>query len=162
MTRRLVAGAFTLLLVSACAGAHHKAAPAATPAAIPPRTQVLSNDARYTVCYTAAPNPIPLNQPFDMQVWVYEGDGTAQLSTAVILDVDAGMPAHRHGMNVKPQIRALNGPPVQDLLPGHGAMSDGRFEVRGMLFHMPGAWELHFDIRHGAIMERAQVAIDVD
>lgn len=139
-----------------------RAQPLEADPAAPQRTQRLSNAGRYTVCYTTTPQPIPLNQPFDMQVWIYEGDGTAQLSTNVILQVDAGMPAHHHGMNVKPQLVALNGPPVQDLLPGHGAMSDGRFEVRGMLLHMPGSWELRFDIRHGAIMERAQIAIDLD
>ena len=45
------------------------------------------------------------------------------------LQVDADMPAHRHGMNYRPTVRALG---------------DGRFVADGLLFHMPGRWRLLF------------------
>ena len=43
------------------------------------------------------------------------------------LSVDAGMPAHGHGMNNAAKV-------VQH--------EPGRFRAEGMLFHMPGEWEL--------------------
>jgi hypothetical protein len=33
----------------------------------------------------------------------------------------------------------------------------GRFEVAGMLLHMPGRWEIHFDVTDGLVTERAQL-----
>jgi DNA-binding beta-propeller fold protein YncE len=117
---------------------------------------------RYTLCATTFPDPVPLNEPFAMNVLIYESPGRSRLAQKVILDVDATMPEHHHGMSLKPKVRAIDGPAVQDLLPGHGALGDGRFEVRGMLFHMPGRWEIHFDITHGAITERAQIEIELD
>lgn len=126
------------------------------------RMSMASNDGRYTVCATSVPNPIPLNEPFAMNVQVYETPERTRLARKVILEVDATMPEHHHGMNLKPQVRAIGGPTVQDVMPGHGAMGDGHFEVQGMLFHMPGRWEIHFDITRGAITERAQLEIDLD
>ena len=123
---------------------------------------VVSNGGRYAVCAATVPDPVPPNAPFAMDVQVHDGAGGDGLARKVVLDVDAAMPEHRHGMTLKPFVRAIDGPPVQDLPPGHGALGDGRFEVRGMLFHMPGRWEIHFDITHGAITERAQVDIVLD
>ena len=39
------------------------------------------------------------------------------------------MPAHQHGLNYAPEVSALG---------------DGTFRVDGLLFHMPGLWELAF------------------
>jgi hypothetical protein len=57
------------------------------------------------------------------------------------------MPHHRHGMNREPSIER---------------MDDGTFEITNMLFHMPGYWELHFDITRGMTTERAQVEITLE
>jgi hypothetical protein len=46
------------------------------------------------------------------------------------LKVDAQMPEHRHGMNYVPTVKAL-GP--------------GRWHAEGLMFHMPGRWELAFE-----------------
>ena len=48
------------------------------------------------------------------------------------LKVDAHMPEHRHGMNYAPEVKAL-GP--------------GRWRAEGLMFHMPGKWELVFEVR---------------
>lgn len=53
-------------------------------------------------------------------------------ATAELQAVDATMPAHRHGMNYRPTLQALGG---------------GRWRVEGLLFHMPGTWELRLDTR---------------
>jgi cytochrome c peroxidase len=53
--------------------------------------------------------------------------------------VDAHMPQHRHGMNYTPEVKAL-GP--------------GRWRAEGLMFHMPGKWELVFELRAAGTTER--------
>lgn len=48
------------------------------------------------------------------------------------LKVDAHMPEHRHGMNYAPSV-SPSGP--------------GRWRAEGLMFHMPGKWELVFELR---------------
>ncbi len=72
------------------------------------------------------PGGPPLNQHFTFEVTV---DG------ADLVGVDAGMPAHNHGINTVPEILPLG---------------DGHWQVSGMLLHMPGAWEMYFDLRDAA------------
>ena len=60
--------------------------------------------------------------------------------------VDARMPAHGHGMNYTPTEKNLG--------PGHA-----RFE--GLVFHMPGHWEISFDIFSDGARKRLLVPIDV-
>lgn len=52
--------------------------------------------------------------------------------TAVLARVDAWMPEHRHGMNYRPSVTRL-GP--------------GRWRAEGLMFHMPGRWQLKLDVR---------------
>ncbi len=65
----------------------------------------------------------------------------------VELVVDAGMPQHRHGMNVVPEVVELE---------------PGEYRVSGLLFHMPGDWTMTFDVVSGALAERAQVVLEVE
>jgi hypothetical protein len=46
--------------------------------------------------------------------------------------VDATMPEHRHGMNYRAGIKSLG---------------EGRWRAEGLLLHMPGRWELRFDVQ---------------
>ena len=62
------------------------------------------------------------------------------------VQVDARMPAHFHGMNRTPKLTR---------------QADGSFTAEGLLFHMPGHWELTFDISRGGKTERAQVDIEL-
>ena len=57
------------------------------------------------------------------------------------------MPHHNHGMNHVPLIERT-GP--------------GRWHVEDMLFHMPGYWELYFDVKEQGVTHRAQDALEVD
>ncbi len=61
--------------------------------------------------------------------------------------VDAQMPEHRHGMNYRASVRSL------------GAQ---RYRADGLLFHMPGRWELIFDVRHGDTVQRLSQALQVE
>ena len=62
-----------------------------------------------------------LSQPFEFELQFCGGDAIERLDVAAI------MPAHQHGMNYEPVVKPL---------------SEGRFLVSGMVFHMPGHWEV--------------------
>lgn len=51
------------------------------------------------------------------------------------------MPHHGHGMTVEPVVRRLDSTPAV-------------FDVSGMMFHMPGEWEVYIDIVDGPYSER--------
>lgn len=93
----------------------------------------------FVVRYTPSPDPIPLNEPFDLTLEVErKADGAA--AEGVTVSVDARMPAHNHGMNTTPQVTEQGG---------------GTYLVDGMLFHMPGHWELYVEVEEGGSTERA-------
>ena len=103
--------------------------------------EVRSNAGRYTVTFTPSPDPIPMNQQFDLSFRVAPRQGSKEPTK---VEVDARMPAHGHGMNRVPKITR---------------QPDGAFKAEGMLFHMPGHWELYFDVTEGGTTERAQVDV---
>jgi hypothetical protein len=79
------------------------------------------------------PAPIRQGEFFFLDVAICAKSGGAAPST---LRVDARMPAHQHGMNYRPTVAAAG---------------DGRFAARGLMFHMPGAWEIAFDVNPGGV-----------
>lgn len=97
--------------------------------------------------YSVRPAPIPTNEPFEIDVTILDARRDQALVRDADLAVDAAMPHHRHGMNVVPVVRGTNG---------------GGFVTRGMLFHMPGRWEIYFDITRRGVTERAQDVVWVD
>ena len=70
--------------------------------------------------------PIRVGKPFALEV-----AGCLRAGEVRRLRVDATMPAHGHGMNYKPTEKKLG--------PGWS-----RFD--GFVFHMPGKWQLSFDL----------------
>ena len=99
--------------------------------------------------YVPTENRIPLNEPFDLHIQLYEvRDEIVRFPLRdATLSVDAGMPEHMHGMTVQPAVTK---------------QKDGSYMVQGMLFHMPGRWELYFDITRGGVTERAQTEINLE
>jgi len=81
--------------------------------------------------YRADPRPIPRNAMFELDAEIVPADANVRITA-----VDAFMPDHRHGMTLRPHLRALGG---------------GRYHVDGMLFHMSGLWELLFTVRHVSV-----------
>lgn len=91
--------------------------------------------AQSRLAYRTLPPKIVIGSHFAMEVVV-----CARGAEAIDgLQVDAVMPEHRHGMNYRPAAKALGG---------------GRYRIEGMMFHMPGRWDLHFDVKRGGGSER--------
>lgn len=84
----------------------------------------------YLMAFRSDPLRIEVGEPFALVLNVCTKGG----EPAELLAVDASMPEHRHGMNYRPRIVAKR---------------DGRFRAEGMLFHMPGRWEITFNVRAG-------------
>ena len=103
-----------------------------------------SNAGGYLVRYSPKPDPLPVGELCDLEVQVLRANGSPMTTDEVVLFADAAMPHHGHGMNVVPQVTANGG---------------GNFHVDGMLFHMPGRWELYFDITENGVTERAQCVV---
>jgi hypothetical protein len=89
----------------------------------------------YMVAFRPEPLRIEVGQPFSLLFNVCARSG----SPGELLAVDAQMPDHKHGMNYRPTI-----------VPG----GEGRYRVDGLVFHMPGYWEVSFDVRTGEESER--------
>ena len=84
----------------------------------------------FSASLRTSPSPVTVGVPFVVDLTVCSAEG-ARVDR---LTIDATMPAHRHGMNYKPEIVA-KGP--------------GNYEGRGFLFHMPGRWEIALAVYTG-------------
>jgi hypothetical protein len=62
----------------------------------------------------------------------------------VWLRATAEMPTHRHGMNTRVIVEQLE---------------DGRFALKGLLFHMRGEWLITFDVAKGRVHEQAKIPV---
>lgn len=92
----------------------------------------------YTLVMRPAPAPIPLGRHFAIDLAVCPQAGAAPALTRV----EARMPEHGHGMNYRTTIVPRG---------------EGRWRANGLLFHMPGRWELIFDLRDGGRSARLAV-----
>jgi cytochrome c peroxidase len=81
------------------------------------------------------PGTISVAQHFTLELAVCAKTGAAIES----IKVDAHMPEHRHGMNYAPTLKPL-GP--------------GRWRAEGLMFHMPGKWQLVFEVRAAGTTDR--------
>ena len=92
--------------------------------------------ARYSVMYRTLPEKIPVTQHFSLELAVCANAGVPPPEA---VQVDAWMPEHRHGMNYKASVKPAAG---------------GRYRADGLLFHMPGRWELIFELRAAGRTDR--------
>lgn len=109
--------------------------------------EAASERGTYTVRWRSAPDPIPNNEPFELDVRVSAGPREEAPVPGLEIHVHADMPAHRHGM-----LRAPKTTPS----------GDGRYRVRGMLFHMAGFWRMHVDIVRDRELERATFDLTIE
>mgnify|MGYP006267439823 CR=1 FL=1 len=89
----------------------------------------------YLVALRSEPLRIEVGEPFSLLI----NACTRSNKPAELVAVDAQMPEHKHGMNYRPTIVSLG---------------EGRYRVDGMVFHMPGRWEINIDVRDGEESER--------
>ncbi len=93
-------------------------------------------NANYEIVFSSAPGPIETGKHFSLDFTVCPR-GRARPPESV--RVDAVMPEHRHGMNYLPVVVARG---------------DGRYRADGLMLHMPGHWEIRFDVVTAAGIER--------
>lgn len=131
--------AVTVLLFTACdAGVQ-------STQTIPLPMQTETSSGAYQASCVFNPIPIPRNEYVTMTLTLQRADG-ADLSPELAIKVDADMPSHGHGINTEPEIKKL---------------SDGKYEVKGLLFHMGGDWELYIDVIEDDIPDRATIPFNL-
>lgn len=121
-------------------------APAPAPSARE-STQIADSDKIFKIAFRPDPAPIEASKPFSLHVDVARRTSDAPIGDEASLVVDAAMPEHRHGMNTQPRVRRV-GP--------------GKFVADGMLLHMPGRWEIYFDVVEGAVTRRATHVVELE
>jgi hypothetical protein len=131
-----------MVLFGALASAGVQAA-AQCGASLPGDKRLLRN-AAYEVAYRTSVDPVPVGKHFVVDFAVCPR-GNAAVPTAV--RVDANMPEHRHGMNYRPEVTQI---------------SPGVYRAEGLLFHMPGRWDLTFDIVTGGTAQRLADTLHVE
>jgi hypothetical protein len=114
------------------------------PGALPP--QVGSDGGGFLLTLSSRPAPIPLNELFEIEVSVDASAAADDSSNPVWLRASAEMPAHKHGMNTRVIVEQLE---------------DGRFLLKGLLFHMRGEWLITFDVAKGRVHEQAKVLVQL-
>ncbi len=88
------------------------------------------------IAWRATTSPIPVSRHFALDIELCPAAGQPMPAA---IGVDATMPEHRHGMNYKASVTPAG---------------SGRWRAEGLLFHMPGRWELVFEWRDAAGMTR--------
>ncbi len=91
----------------------------------PPVQGARLESARYALAYKLS--EVAVSRHFTMEVGACAKSGAAPQN----LKVDAQMPEHRHGMNYRPEVKRVG---------------DGLWHVQGLMFHMPGRWQLEFEL----------------
>jgi hypothetical protein len=106
------------------------------------RTTVENSD--YTIVFATAPSPVQVGRHFTVDFAICPRASAAKPQS---VRVDANMPEHRHGMNYRPTVTTI-GP--------------GVYRGEGMLFHMPGRWDVTFDVVAGNATQRLTATLRVE
>lgn len=101
-------------------------------------------NAKYEIVFRSAPAPIETGKHFSLDFAVCPR-GSAPEPEA--MRVDAVMPEHRHGMNYRPVVVARG---------------NGLYRADGLMWHMPGRWELRFDVVTTAGVERLVATTELE
>lgn len=102
----------------------------------------------FYVRYEPKPTPIPTEELFEMDVWVYESSEMNTMIDPSSLGVEAEMPTHGHGMNTEPQV---------------SDEGTGTFHIEGMKFHMPSddqnPWVIRLMVEKGETTDVAKFKV---
>ena len=80
------------------------------------------------IAFVPRPTPVPVGQHFSLDFVVC---AATPVRRDAAIQVDADMPAHRHGMNYRATVSTV---------------SPGVYRAEGLMFHMPGRWRVIFDL----------------
>ena len=111
----------------------------------------------YVLAYRTQPAKITVGKHFSIDL-VMCAKGNAAMPDGVT--VDAYMPEHGHGMNYKAAVKpagndkAVAKPAGKDEAALKPAVDDARYRADGLMFHMPGRWDLTFELRGAGKAER--------
>jgi hypothetical protein len=108
-------------------------------------TAAISDGGSFYMMYSADPDPIPFNEPFQLIAMVHDGPDHSSMYSDASLVVNATMPDHGHGMNTEPTVT------VDEM---------GMITVDGMLFHMRGWWQMDFVATRSDVTETATFYVD--
>lgn len=100
--------------------------------------------AAHVLVWRTLPERIAVGQHFSVELVVCP---RTEGATAQVVRVDATMPEHRHGMNYRTTIQPTGG---------------GRHRADGLMFHMPGRWEMVFEVRGPRGVDLLRQRIDLD
>lgn len=90
--------------------------------------EMIAEDAtNFTVAVQMPTLPINTGERFNIELTI-----CGELSEAAKVEMDATMPAHKHGMNYIPEVEKVG--PEQ-------------YQATGMFFHMPGQWQVTADLK---------------
>jgi len=115
-------------------------AAAGEPCAVLPGADRVESE-RYVISFRARPD-IVVGRHFAMDLVVCARKAGAIAAENV--RVDAHMPEHRHGMNYRTVVKEAG---------------NGRYVAEGFMFHMPGRWELVFEVRGDGRTDRVTRSI---
>jgi YtkA-like len=101
-------------------------------------------DAQAVLVFRTVPDPVMVGRHFGIDFTVCP---RGQAAPPEEVRVDAHMPEHKHGMNYKPGVTPLG---------------QGRYRAEGLMFHMPGRWELMFELRGAGVPVRLVQTLQVD
>jgi hypothetical protein len=141
--RRFLTGVAALLLVTATSTGAQAAAPTAAIA------QALTTNHLFRVVVLAAPQPVPLQQHFAIELAVYRAKPPRERIKDAQLVVTAGM---THGTGNEFMHGMLSTPVVQK--------QKGRYMVRGLMFHMEGPWIIRVQVREDGRNGTADLTLD--
>lgn len=99
----------------------------------------------FVVRLETLPDPPPLNEMFQVRVTVFDAKTPTQPHRDATIEVDAVMPEHGHGMNTRPS----------------GDWHGDAYVADGLLFHMPGKWQLWVDVTRQGRRERARFDLEL-
>jgi hypothetical protein len=99
--------------------------------------------AQFQLAYKLLPDPVPVGKHFVIDLVLCP---KANAALPAELRVDATMPEHKHGMNYRPSVKML---------------APGQYRAEGLMFHMPGRWELVFELRGSGAPLRLSQSLQV-
>jgi len=100
---------------------------------------------RYRVKVTKTPAVIPINEIHTWTVYVETADSRPLIGAKI--EVGGGMPQHSHGLPTQPKVVLV--------------LSAGVYLIDGFKFHMPGYWEVDFNIDAEGVKDKVKFRLQL-